>query len=162
MEITIALTEWFKFCSKLSTLSQTLLTVYSITIIFFHSFSYPLSSGLGSGGSSPRRTRNNSRFSTTFYRFTGSTPSQTAVVITPPGPWPTSAGTLSRSCSQQDSPRQSFLDHSGHIAEPSPLICSEKWLDIQGFTNFTAVQFVAKHHATDFSQKSHFCRLYLR
>ena len=37
--------------------------------------------------------------------------------------------------------------HSGHEAEPQNLRClysEENWLDVQGFTNFTAAHFVAK------------------
>ena len=36
--------------------------------------------------------------------------------VTPPGRWSTS-GPLSRGCSQQDSPRQSFLWHPSHVTE---------------------------------------------
>jgi len=39
-------------------------------------------------------------------------------VSTPPGPWTTS-GPLSRGFSQQNLPRQSFVGHSGHMAEPT-------------------------------------------
>jgi len=58
-------------------------------------------------------------FSATSDSFTGSSKtgsSQVGDVITPPGPWSTS-GPVSRGCSQQDSPHQSFLSHSGHVAE---------------------------------------------
>jgi len=51
-------------------------------------------------------------------------PSQAVDIITPPGPW-TSSGPLSRVCSQQHFPHQSFLRHSGSVY-------SEKWLYIQG------------------------------
>jgi len=39
-------------------------------------------------------------------------------VVRLPGSWTTS-GPLSRGCSQKDMPRQSFLPHSGHMAEPT-------------------------------------------
>jgi len=39
-------------------------------------------------------------------------------VVRPPGPWTTS-GPLSRGCSQQDLPRQSFLRYAVHMAEPT-------------------------------------------
>jgi len=35
----------------------------------------------------------------------------------------------------------------------------EKWLDIQGFTNFTAAHFNAKSHTVNSWQKSHIYRL---
>ena len=54
-------------------------------------------------------------------------PSKVGDVVRPPGLWTTS-GPLSSGCSQQDLPRQSFLEHSGHVAEPTYLgpIDSEK------------------------------------
>jgi len=44
--------------------------------------------------------------------------------------------------------RQSFVGHSGHMAEPTQLgsLDSEKWFDIQGFANFTVAHFVAQCH----------------
>jgi len=49
-------------------------------------------------------------------------------------------------CSQQNLSRQSFVGHYGHMAEPTSLgyLDSEKWFEIQGFTNFTAAHFVVK------------------
>jgi len=45
---------------------------------------------------------------------------------------------------------QSFLGHSGHMAELTQLgsFDSEKWLDIRGSANFTAACFVAKSHTS--------------
>ena len=80
-----------------------------------------------------------------------------------PGPWSTS-GSLSLVCSQQNLPRQYFLGHSEHMAEPTqlgPLDSEHKWLDIRGFTNFTSAHFVAKCYTVNSSQKSHLCRLHL-
>ena len=61
----------------------------------------------------------------------------------------------SRGCIQQESPRQFFVGHSGYMAEPKQLGSidwEEKWLEIQGFANFTAEHFVAKCHTVNFSQ----------
>jgi len=56
------------------------------------------------------------------------------------------------------------LGHSGHVAEPLKLefLCSEKWLDIQGFMKFTIAHLIAKSNAKNSSQKSHLYRSYLR
>jgi len=45
-------------------------------------------------------------------------PGKVGDVVTPPGPW-TTFGWLHRGNNQQDVPRQSFLGHSGHMAEPT-------------------------------------------
>ena len=58
------------------------------------------------------------------------TPSKVGDEITPRGPRATS-GPLSRGCrNQQNSPRQSFVGHSGHMDEQTQLrsLYSEKWL----------------------------------
>jgi len=39
-------------------------------------------------------------------------------VVTPPRPW-TTFGALCRGFNQQDLPCQSFVGHSGHVAEPT-------------------------------------------
>ena len=74
---------------------------------------------------SPTRTRNNSRSTAISDTVALLAPDQDRTKqgrryshSTPPGTWTTS-GTLSRGCSQQAMPFQSFLGHSGHMAEPS-------------------------------------------
>jgi len=47
-------------------------------------------------------------------------PSKVWDATTPSGPW-TPSGPLSRGCSQQDFHRQSFVEHSVHMAEMSQL-----------------------------------------
>jgi len=56
-----------------------------------------------------------------------------------------------------------FLRHSGHMAQATLLgyLDSEKWLDIQGFTNFTATHFFEKCHTVNSSQNSHLYLLHL-
>jgi len=91
-------------------------------------------------------------------------PSKVGNVVTPPSLW-TTFGLLSRGCSQQDLPRQSFLGHSGHVTEPTKLgslNSEEEYLDILGYTNFTAAHFVTMCHAVNYTQKSHLWRLHLR
>lgn len=44
-------------------------------------------------------------------------PNQVKDIITPPGAW-WASWSLSRRCCLQDSPRQSFLEHPGKVAEP--------------------------------------------
>ena len=55
---------------------------------------------------------------------------------------------------KQESPRQGFLGHFGHVVEPTLLrsLYSEKWFDIQDFTNFTAAYFFEKCHTVNSSQ----------
>ena len=62
-------------------------------------------------------------------------------------------------------PCQSFLEHSRNMAEPTllkSLDLKEKWLEIHGFTNFSATQFVVKCHMVITSEKSQLFRLYLK
>jgi len=59
---------------------------------------------------------------------------------------------LFRGFSQLDLLRQSFVGHSGHMAEPIYLCflnSEETWFHIQGSANFTAALFVAKCHTID-------------
>jgi len=61
----------------------------------------------------------------------------------------TSPGPLFSWWSQQDSTHQSFVRHSGHLAETPRLrflYLEEKWLDLQGFTILTTAHFVARLH----------------
>jgi len=44
-------------------------------------------------------------------------PGEVGDVVTTPGPWTTSVW-LHRGYNQQDLPRQSFVEHSEHMAEP--------------------------------------------
>jgi len=78
-------------------------------------------------------------------------------------PWTTSKP-LSRGCSQQNLLSQTFLRHSGRMAEPTQLgfLDPEMCLDIQGFTNFIATHFAAKYHIVNSLQESHTSRLHLR
>jgi len=57
-------------------------------------------------------------------------------------------GPLSHGFSQQELPHQSFVGHSGNLAELTWLcsLKSKKCFDLQGSANFTAAQFVAKCH----------------
>ena len=90
-------------------------------------------------------------------------PSKVGDVIVPPGLWSTSVS-LSRGCRQQDLPRRSLLEHSGHVAEPPylrSLYSEEKGLHIQGVTNSTDAHFLMKWHVVIFSQNSYLCRLRL-
>jgi len=65
-------------------------------------------------------------------------------------------------CSPKDLIRNSFLGHSGYMAELTQLgsLDSEKWLDITGFTDFRPVLLVTKCHTVDSLQISHLCRLF--
>jgi len=81
----------------------------------------------------------------------------------PPGYWSTFRP-LSWECSQKDTPHQSSLGYSGHLAEPShlrSLYSSENWFDIQGNTNFTAANFVNLCHAVNSLDKLPFLLLVL-
>ena len=110
---------------------------------FNHSFSFPLFLWEESQSSSPRRTRNicvcQQQSLIILLAPHQDGPSKVGDVVTPPGPWSTS-GSLSRGYGQLDMSRQSFVGHSGNMVEPTSLgyLDSEKWIDIQGFTNFTA------------------------
>jgi len=73
----------------------------------------------------------------------------------PPGQWITSGlltmGVMSRTC------LTNLPGYSGHMAEPTKLSSfswEEKWLDILGFSNFTAVHFVTKCHSMNSSQNT--------
>jgi len=66
---------------------------------------------------------------------------------------------------RQDLPHQSFLGHSSRVAESlqlGTLHSDEKWLNIQGFANFTAAQFDVKYCTVNCSQKYHLYRLHFR
>jgi len=75
-------------------------------------------------------------------------PSKVGDEVMPPGAW-TTFESLSRGFSQQDLPHQSFVGHSGCMAELTWL-CSlnSKCFDIQGSANFTAAQFIVKSHTS--------------
>ena len=115
----------------------------------------------------PRSNRNISLSTTISDTSAGSTPrrdhAMLEILVTPPGAWtasgPLFVGLASRACFAKFS-----LGYSGHMAEPTQLasLDSEKWFDIQGFTNFTAAHFVTRCHTVDSSQKFHLCRLQLR
>jgi len=78
-------------------------------------------------------------------------PSKVGDVIAPPRPWMTSEP-LFCVFSQLVLLRQSFVGHSGHMAEPVYLYflnSDEKWFHIQVSANFTASHFVAKCHTVD-------------
>ena len=53
-------------------------------------------------------------------------------------------------CCQQDLARSPIREDSSHVAEPTQLLGSlyseQKWLQVQGFTNFVAAHFIAKCH----------------
>ena len=53
-------------------------------------------------------------------------------------------------CCQQDLARSPIREDSSHVAEPTQLLGSlyseQKWLEVQGFTNFVAAHFIAKCH----------------
>ena len=70
-------------------------------------------------------------------------PCQVGDEITLPRPWrnswPLSLGVARKA-------RPPFLGYSDHVIPPS---CMEKWLDIQGFTNFTTAHIVAKCNAVN-------------
>jgi len=104
-------------------------------------------------GSSPRRSRNTSRFSVTLDSPAGTTlktgPTKVKDVMTLPGPFSISSP-LSLGCSQQ-----TCLANLSSISQRSGLTFTL-------FTNLTGANFVAHCYAVNSSQKSHICHLYLR
>jgi len=105
----------------------------------------------------------NSNLSELCWLHTNTGPNTVGDAVTPPGAWWTSAGPLPCGCSQQELLHQSFLRHSGHVAEQTQMRShlKEKLLDIQDFINFTSVHFVAKCYIVTSLRKSHLCLLHL-
>ena len=83
-----------------------------------HSFIYSSVESLG--GSRPRRTQNTSLSTAISVLLAKAGWGKVGDVITLPGPWTTS-GRHAWRFSQQDLPRQSFLGHSGHVAQATQL-----------------------------------------
>jgi len=90
-------------------------------------------------------------------------PSRVGEATAPPGPWSITE-LLNRGFSRQVSLCEITLGHFDHAAKPSKVrsLYSETGFYKQGFTNFTAAQFVAKCHNVNTLQKLNLCRLYLR
>jgi len=66
----------------------------------------------------------NSNFRKFCWLHTKTGPSKVGDAVTPPGSWTTS-GSLSQGFSQQDFSNQSFIGHSGYIAESNVVVFSQ-------------------------------------